>query len=270
MDTNEPETLTIPEKPTIPDASGLLTLPDATPGASPAQAGAAPVAGGPSTPAPAANVARDRAGVAFDPTIHEVDRVTGTGRLSIKGLWMRRRGNGARVAAGKPMAGATSGNKPSLVIPDGVSPAPAGGADKRTDMVTDANGTATPSAASSDQAPPVTTEAAPATQALGDYDTTAEAVTNGVWAVAQMAGGSKWAPETDEWKAWKFCLQRLWFRYGLPQIGPLAELFILAGRAVAKRCDSGDVKGFFMSAWQWANGRKPVGVPNDQPGAARP
>lgn len=227
---------------TMPDPSGVLTMPTATPGAVAMDPVSIPPAGNGSA---AAIV--DGSGAPFDPLKHEVDKMTGGGKLSRFGRWMLKRGNGARVAAGKPMAGATS----TLVIP------------KEAQRPADAVPEAVPTATEPGTAPlprgPVSVSIAPEASApvaldLEAYESTAVGVSNGVWAVAQMTGGPKWEPTADEVSAWSKALQRVWHHYQLPIVGPLVELVILAFRSAAKRTDSRQVQGLFARSWRWAKG----------------
>lgn len=241
---------------TNPDPSGVLTMPTATPGAVAADPPAAVDANPATVPAappasPPASAAVDQAGVAFDPIRHEVDKATGTGKLSRLGRWMLKRGNGARVAAGKPMAGATS----TLVIPkEALRPA------DQVPGPVPAAPAANPGQAGTAPLPTgpvqvsVAPPAAPAPLDLEAYESTAVGVAHGVWAVAQMAGGPKWEPTSDEVSAWSKALQRVWHHYQLPIVGPLVELVILAFRSSAKRTDSRQVRGLFAKSWRWARG----------------
>lgn len=255
-----------------PNPEGILTLPEATPGAiaPPATPTAATPAVQPEGPAPAGEAAAvDQAGVALDPAVHEIDKATGTGRLSRLGRWMLKRGNGARAAAGKPMAGAVKSN---LVIP---RPPPSSSAVPPPGSTAGASPGASPAHAGGIQVevmPPGTVNPPPRI-GLEEYESTAVGVSNGFWACAQMIGGPKWEPTTDEVSAWSKAIQRVWHHYQLPLVGPLVELVILGFRSAAKRADSSKVRGFFSASWSWMRGGRfeaPRDVAGDnQPGPAR-
>lgn len=235
-----------------PDVSGILALPSATPGAvpaaSPAVADAATPPPASATPPPAATGAKDNAGVVFDPAIHETDKSTGLGKLAkATGKWMLKRGNGARAAAGKPMAGAV---KSSLVLPPevikaNIAPPAAPPASGEAPLPTGPVSVTVVSDTPVPQAPPV---------ALADYESTAVGVTHATWAVFQMLGGPKWEPASDEISAWSKAWQRVWHHYQWPIVGPLVELIILAFRAAQKRTDTTKVRGLFAGVWRWAKG----------------
>ncbi len=209
----------------------------------------------------------DQAGVAFDAGKHELDKVTGTGRLSKSGRWMLKRGNGSRIAAGKPPAGAIKSNL--ILPPDHQAAAPPAPTAPGQPEGPASAGTA-PGTAPLHKGPVTVTVGLPpppAPTALEDYESTAVGMANGVWACAQLMGGPKWEPTPDEVGAWSKALQRVWHHYQLPIVGPLVELVILGFRSAAKRADSSRVRGFFSAAWSWARGGRfqaPEATPADK------
>lgn len=227
-----------------------LALPSATPGIVDARAGADAAASAPS--AGAATGALDDHGTPHDPAVHETDPATGLGRLSRDGAWKKKRGNGSRAAAGKPLAGATQGK---LVIPSSqVQPG-----DEMPPTVTVSAAPGAPAPAIPSGASVTGVAATPPmveTKTMEEYETTAVGMSQGLWAVFRSAGGPAWDPDKDEERAWARAIQRVWFHYQLPIIGPVIELLILTVRAFAKRSgeDGSRLRRWVAGAWRWVRG----------------
>lgn len=225
---------------------GSIPLPNPTPGILEARGDSTPD----QVPPPTASGAKDNRGTVFDPFKHETDPATGLGRLSAQGAWKLKRGNGARVAAGRPLAGATHGK---LVLP----------ASEAHNVENPAPGS-TPGAAAPASLPPgVTLQSvqtvpppAPPPIAEADYANTALGVSHATWGVFRLLGGPRWEADKDEISAWSKCWQRIWAHYQLPLIGPVVELVILGVQAAAKRTDGTKAKSWIAGAWRWAKGGK--------------
>jgi len=237
------------------DFASVLALPAATPGAiasqdaSPAQADASAAPPDSATPAPDANGEET-----FNPAIHEVDKTTGLPRRSkLTGRLCLKRGNGSRIAAGKPPAGAC---KSHLVLPpDVVKQQAAATMGTAPAAPPQAGGTVPmPTGPVSVQVVPPPEPAAPPPVPLGDYEATAAGVTHATWAFFQMLGGEKWTPSPEEVGDWSRVWQRIWHRYQWPVVGPLFELVFLFCKSAAKRADTGKMRGFIAGAWRWARG----------------
>lgn len=228
---------------TTPDPSGVLSLPTATPGAIPDAPGEPAATAGPDGPGP------------LDPAVHEIDKATGLGRMNKAGTrWMLKRGNGARQAAGKPLAGSV---KSRLVIPPDAMP-PASQAAPGPQSAP--GGPATPSQVADAVKSGATVNVLPSSSLppppipMDDYEATAVGVTHATWGIFQMFGGEKWKPQDGEVDDWRRCWQRIWHRYQWPLLVPLAELIILFTRSAARRVDTSKARGFFAGAWRWARG----------------
>lgn len=246
---------------TIESAAAVLgtapELPRATPGvvaqvpqdATPAPAGDTNAP--PAAPTPQPNPDRapvgtqDRRGERHDPRIHEVPA-----RINAQGAWARKRGNAARLAAGKPLAGITSGAQPRP-RPD---PAPSAGTTP-TPASPSGQDSQPPPASVLNGAPPVVDGvpmgAEMAARPLEDYAGTAVGITEGQFGALQLAFGKAWEPGRDERSAWVNAWQRTLHHYQVTPFGPLVELVILAVSTIAKRRSDPETKEKAGRLWDF-------------------
>jgi hypothetical protein len=240
------------------DMTALMQLPQATPGVvsplvSPMTTGAAPAHGG----------ELDRHGVAYDPRRHEH-------RIKANGSWALKRGNGARLAAGKPLAGSTSGHAPrakdepaapettATTCPQ-VQPGPVaqpqesrpgpflamGEAGVPPEAMGPGNASVPPASAAG------TTMVPEVMRGPADYQLTAEGLTSAQFGIMSMALGKAWEPEREESKAWTEAWKRTMAHYQTPILGPLLELFVLLVGSVSKRWHDATTNARVGAVWRW-------------------
>lgn len=177
-------------------------------------------AGGASAPTSAEVDAR---GVPFDPAQHERSfRTSGPD----KGCWKRKRGNGARKAAGEPPAGAVGS---FLARPAGKASAegsPAGEA---------ASGASSSGPAPAGDQVHEGQVIQPGVRTPEDYEATAEGLAQAAFGIAAMTFGDAWKADRSELDAWREQLKRTFAAYQLPVLGPLLGLVVLAIRSISKR-----------------------------------
>lgn len=205
----------------------------------------------PHMPAPAvppAGAQLDRFGVPFDAMIHE------PGALAKDGHWKRKRGNGARVAAGKPIfvPPPTREAKPASDAPAAaaapVAPAPAAAPGPTAPLASQLVLPGRPG--------PTPAGAAPLPELLPEsaYDDTAENLTRGLWGMLEMMLGKAWRVEVQESAAYKSAFQRLWFQHQWPRLGPVISLVLLAVGSLSKRRDDPTTQKVGRTAWGWLRG----------------
>lgn len=222
--------------------AGSAILPQGTPGLT----GAAP---------PPAGGQVDARGTTFDPALHEVDPA-GQPRRRVNGEWQRKRGNGARAAAGKPPVGAVRGFRPAGAPAPGPAPQPPPRADPRAQfpgldqVVPDVPPPAGGTIHDAQPAP----EAGP--RSLEDYSATAQALTHGQFSALRLVFGDAWEASKDEHDRWAEAWRRLLHHYQLPVVGPIIEWLVLAVVTVAKRASDAQTRLRTMAIWRWLNGGK--------------
>lgn len=191
----------------------------------------------------------------FDPALHQVDAF-GNPKRTAAGRWARKTGNGARKAAGKPLAGnLTKGALPLPKAEESPAEAPAGQPDPSGFIAPPKAGESAQAAgqpaAGGDKVHDA--ELAPVELTPDECKATARAVINGSIGIARMTRGEHWTPDEAERSELIDSLSRIWAAYHLPRLGPVVEFamvlisFIFNGE---KRRE--DLKAL----WNWALGRK--------------
>lgn len=184
----------------------------------------------PNAAAAGANV--DKFGTVYDPAKHEH-------RQRVNGAWALKRGNGARKASGAsysvprlakvPDTAAAPGSPavappaaaagPSFAPGSSIGPLPSEPVEHIPEVETS----------------PMLTEA--------DYANTGEAITRGLFGLAQLTLDSKaWEPTPAESRAFAGVFARIWQHYQLPRLGPIIELLFLIPPTIAKRADEPNTK----------------------------
>lgn len=259
------------------DMTALMQLPQATPGVvsplvSPMTTADAPAQGG----------ELDRHGVAYDPRRHEH-------RIKANGSWALKRGNGARLAKGMPLAGSTSGRSARVQEPAAATASPPpSDAQVPTEPITQPQESrpgpflAVGESPAPSGAPMAETGGIPPAGSNGatmvpevmrgpqDYQLTAEGLTSAQFGIMSMALGKAWEPEREESKAWTEAWKRTMAHYQTPILGPLLELFVLLVGSVSKRWHDATTTARVGSLWRWLR-KEPRQVAGDNPpGPARP
>lgn len=172
----------------------------------------------------------DAAGVAHDPAIHE--REPGA-----NGLWRKKRGQGARKAAGKDVVTPTSSGKSRMEIPE-----------------------PTTSTEPGDDARPA--EVMPSE----DYRATGESLFRTLFAILRLCLGSAWNPTKDECAAWPDCFARIWSAYRLPRLPALFELIGLGATSTAARSGDQETRSRLSRFCDWMLGRPRIEKPKPDTG----
>jgi hypothetical protein len=201
---------------------------------------AAPPATGDAAATPPATGEPDAKGAAWDAALHESPP-----RRNRAGEWAKKRGNGARAAAGLPPTGRTYGR----------ADLPAAPLSQSAPMVSHMGTTPPPAAAAPGQGQPqgaVDATAAPLL-AESDYAGTAATVSRSFFVTMVMLFGAAWKPEPSESTALQSALQRVWAEHQLPRVGALWELAATVGGIFVKRRDdpeTGKVVGGWFGRWR--------------------
>ncbi len=233
---NEPTASTIPTKPAseLANVGGLnhVTPRADTPAPHPAPAAA---------PAPGAML--DDHQVAWDSALHESPP-----KKSAEGRWTRKRGNGARVAAGKSIFVPPPSNPKPPTAP-GAKPAPAAAA-PAGGSVLNIPGRPAPGAA------PGAVPLVEIPEAM--YEDTAKNLADGLWGFVELAGGKEWKGAPDELEAYKSAFRRLWHQNQWPRLGPWISLVLLIVGSLSRRREAPATKkagsavmGFFRRLTGW-------------------
>lgn len=196
----------------------------------------------PPSPDAAQEGERDAAGEAFDPSKHEP-------RRAADGRWRRKRGNGARLAAGRPLAGLRS----KVVLPPPPAPTP-----YRSPMGEDTAEPAGPGV------PVVQAELAPGLP-LEDYAATGASLASLLWLVLRAALGPAWDPKEGERERYAEAFQRTWHTYQLPRLGGWLELVGLGAQSATARAGDAETRGRVARFARWL-GWKPKDTRDAQPG----
>lgn len=256
------------------EVAKLFQLPSATPGVvDPIPSKVQPATG-------SASGEVDHHDVVYDPRRHEH-------RIRPNGHWALKRGNGARLAAGKPLAGASSGH--SMRVSADPAPAPSVSIEPPAtagEAVTQPQGSRLGPFLALDEAKaspvsggPQNASAPPAAggapmvpevmRTPQDYHLTAEGITQAQFGVMSMALGKAWEAEPQEAKAWTEAWKRTMAHYQTPILGPIVELIVLGIGSVSKRWHDATTNARVGGFWRWIRKQPPKVAGDNTPSPAR-
>lgn len=176
---------------------------------------------------------RDAAGEAFDAARHEP-------RRAADGRWRRKRGNGARVAAGKPLSGLPLKSKVNLPPPPALT----------SQREPEGPAATEPAAAGVVQAELVVG------LTLEDYRATGQGLAGLLWMLLRLVLGPAWVPEPGERERYAEAFTRCWHTHQLPRLGGWLELVGLGAESATKRAGDGETRGRLARFAAWLGWKK--------------